>query len=91
MILPLTLTDDYESEKTSDVNEERKKLLTFDMFQFRINVKENIIKVNQIFAHGYGFRANIDMLQPPRPHNYFHHHRVVRRDVIETIEQLMIQ
>jgi hypothetical protein len=55
--------------------------------QFRVNVKDNVIKNNQIFAHALGFRANIDLLQPvvPEPH------RVRRREVYETLEELINQ
>jgi hypothetical protein len=64
------------------------QLLSFILFytKFRINVRDNIIKVNQIFAHGFGFRANIDLLQPMRPK-----HKVRRREVYETIEELINQ
>lgn len=54
--------------------------------QFRVNVKDNIIKVNQIFAHAFGFRANIDLLQPQRPS-----HKIRRREVYETMEELINQ
>lgn len=57
---------------------------------FRILVKDNILKIHQIFAHGFGFRANIDMLQPPRPRQHLHH-KISRREVYATIEQLLIQ
>lgn len=54
--------------------------------QFRVNVKDNIVKVNQIFAHAFGFRANIDLLQPQRPN-----HKIKRREVYETLEELINQ
>lgn len=59
-------------------------LLTFK--QFRINVKDNILKINQIFAHGFGFRANIDLLQPQRPG-----HQIRRREIYETLQELITQ
>lgn len=55
--------------------------------QFRINVKDNVIKNNQIFAHAFGFRANIDLLQPIRPEP----HRMRRREVYDTLEELINQ
>lgn len=55
--------------------------------QFRINVKDNIIRVNQIFAHAFGFRANIDLLQPVR----LEPHKIRRREVYETLEELINQ
>jgi hypothetical protein len=61
------------------------------LWQCRINVKDNILKVNQIFAHGYGFRANIDILQPPKAHRFGHKHKVSRREIFSTFEQLMTQ
>lgn len=54
-------------------------------------MKDNIYKVNQIFAHGYGFRANIDILQPPIPHRYGHKHSIGRREIFSNFEQLMTQ
>lgn len=62
------------------------KVLFFSPTQFRVNVKDNIIKVNQIFAHGFGFRANIDLLQPMRPN-----HKIRRREVYDTLEELINQ
>lgn len=56
------------------------------LVQFRVNIKDNILQVNQIFAHAFGFRANIDLLQPQRPG-----HKVRRRDVYQTIEELINQ
>lgn len=50
-------------------------------------MKDNIIKVNQIFAHAFGFRANIDLLQPARLES----HRIRRREVYETLEELINQ
>lgn len=58
----------------------------FSRPQFRINVKDNIIKVNQIFAHAFGFRANIDLLQPERKT-----HKIRRREIYETLETLINQ
>lgn len=57
----------------------------FHLQQFRVNVKDNVIRNNQIFAHAFGFRANIDLLQPvvPEPH------RLQRREVYETLEELI--
>ena len=52
-------------------------------------MKDNIIKVNQIFAHAYGFRANIDILAPPLPHR--HVQRAKRSYIYQTIEQMMTQ
>lgn len=60
--------------------------LLFLKIQFRVNVRDNILKVNQIFAHGFGFRANIDLLQPMRPK-----HKVRRREVYDTLEELINQ
>jgi hypothetical protein len=57
-----------------------------EKIQFRVNVKDNVIKVNQIFAHGFGFRANIDLLQPMRPK-----HKIRRREVYDTLEELINQ
>lgn len=51
-----------------------------------MNVKDNIIKNNQIFAHGFGFRANIDLLQPMRPN-----HKIRKREVYDTLEELINQ
>lgn len=69
--------------------------------KFRVNTKDNIIKVNQIFAHGFGFRGNIDLTQPNResllPSEQELHHRsrkrrnLTRRDVYETLEELINQ
>ena len=61
---------------------------SFNLFlnQFRVNVKDNIIKNNQIFAHGFGFRANIDLLQPMRPKS-----KIRKREVYNTLEELMNQ
>ncbi|KAG5672419.1 hypothetical protein PVAND_002549 [Polypedilum vanderplanki] len=54
----------------------------------RFLVKDNIYKVNQIFAHGFGFRANIDILQPPIPHHYIARRSIQRREIYNTIEQM---
>ncbi|XP_055715761.1 uncharacterized protein LOC129809739 [Phlebotomus papatasi] len=51
---------------------------------FRVNIKDNVIKVNQIWAHAYGFRQNYD-INWPYPSSY----KVRRRDVHETVEDFM--
>lgn len=58
--------------------------------QFRINVKDDIIRNNSIFSHGWGFRANIDLLQPYRPPKP-KARQIRRRDVYGTIEELINQ
>ncbi|XP_070503921.1 uncharacterized protein [Chironomus tepperi] len=62
---------------------------------FRVNTKDNIIKVNQIFAHGFGFRGNIDLTQPDNINLMTPEHRmkrsVTRREVYETLGELMNQ
>lgn len=57
--------------------------------QFRINVRDDIIRNNPIFSHGWGFRANIDVLQPYRPMPEAR--RIRRRDVYGTLEELINQ
>lgn len=68
--------------------------------QFRVNTKDNIIKNNQIFAHGFGFRANIDVTQPNVPsflpsEQELHRNRkrrsLTRHEVYETLEELINQ
>jgi PAS domain-containing protein len=75
-------------------------LKIFPHQKFRVNTKDNIIKVNQIFAHGFGFRGNIDLTQPNRPEllpseQELHHNRkrrsLTRREVYETLEELINQ
>lgn len=61
------------------------------MEQCRVIMKDNIFKYNQIFGHGYGFRANIDIRQPPLTHRFKHHHKITRRDIFSTFEQLITQ
>lgn len=60
-----------------------------------MNTKDNIIKVNQIFAHGFGFRGNIDLTQPDNINLLAPEHRmkrsVTRREVYETLRELMNQ
>lgn len=54
-------------------------------------MKDNIYRANQIFGHGYGFRANYDIRQPPKEHRYGHSHKITRRSILSTFEKLMIQ
>lgn len=65
-------------------------LLLHPNSQFRINVKDDIIRNNTIFSHGWGFRANIDLLQPYRPPKP-KARQIRRRDVYGTIEELINQ
>ncbi|KAG5672418.1 hypothetical protein PVAND_002548 [Polypedilum vanderplanki] len=59
---------------------------------FRVNTKDNIIRVNQIFAHGWGFRANIDLTQPDKPSLLPRVRRsVTRREIFDTLEELVNQ
>jgi hypothetical protein len=53
-------------------------------------VKDDIIKNNTIFSHGFGFRANIDLLQPYRPPKP-KARKIRRREVYGTIEELINQ
>lgn len=53
---------------------------------FRMNIKDNILKVNQIWAHAYGFRQNFD-IPFPLPKQY----KVRRRDVHDTVETMLNQ
>ncbi|CRL05610.1 CLUMA_CG018496, isoform A [Clunio marinus] len=63
----------------------QKKLLP-GVILFRVNTKDNVIRINEIWAHGFGFRANIDLLQPQRPK------RSLRRsEVYETLKELINQ
>ena len=49
-----------------------------------MNVKDNVLKVNQVWAHAYGFRQNFD-IPYPLPKQY----KVRRRDVHETLEVML--
>ncbi|XP_059611020.1 uncharacterized protein LOC132257958 [Phlebotomus argentipes] len=51
---------------------------------FRVNIKDNVIKLNQLWAHAYGFRQNYD-INWPFPSSY----KVRRRDVHDTLETFM--
>lgn len=65
-------------------------LFVYSLSQFRINVKDDIIKNNTIFGHGWGFRANIDLLQPYRPPKP-KARKIRRREVYGTLEELINQ
>lgn len=56
------------------------------LLQFRINIKDNVLKVNQIWAHAYGFRQNFD-IPFPLPKQY----KVRRRDVHDSLELMLNQ
>ena len=60
-----------------------------------MNTKDNIIKNHQLFAHGFGFRGNIDLTQPENINLLPPEHRmkrsVTRREVYETLGELMNQ
>lgn len=51
-------------------------------FQFRANVKENILGQNQIFAYAFGYRANYPIENGKR---------AKRSEVYDTIEDLISQ
>lgn len=50
--------------------------------QFRANIKDNIIQVNQFWAQAYGFRANYPIEN---------HKRAKRSDVYDTLSDLINQ
>ncbi|KAL7021461.1 hypothetical protein ACKWTF_011882 [Chironomus riparius] len=86
------------TNSTMIVKHRMKRQLVFQpgtRIMFRVNTKNNIIKVNQIFAHGFGFRGNIDLTQPDNINLLAPEHRmkrsVTRREVYETIGELMNQ
>ncbi|CAD7077436.1 unnamed protein product [Hermetia illucens] len=49
---------------------------------FRANVKDNVIKVNTLWAHAFGYRANYPIENDKK-------YRPFRRDVYDTIEDLL--
>ncbi|GAB0091552.1 hypothetical protein DMENIID0001_064070 [Sergentomyia squamirostris] len=83
----LILVIDATSTKNDTVHKRYRRYLGFlknGKVFFRVNVKDNVIKVNQIWAHSYGFRQNYD-INWPFPSSY----KVRRRDVHDTVETFM--
>lgn len=49
-------------------------------FQFRANIKANLLSINQVIAFAYGFRANYPIEND---------RKIRRRDVYESVEEMM--